>query len=107
MDVEQEAQGRAGDRLRAPYGPDLDQFAGPRDVGRGHGPPVDEQLSGLGERDTERLHDVPEGRRPVGGDGRASVPALVGDEEPQLRGYFEGDLGSVHLVRMPPVRPGG
>lgn len=101
MDVEEEAQRCAGDLLGAPHRPDLDQFARTGDVRHRHGASVDEELPGLGERDAEGLHDVSEGRRAVRGDGRASTPAVMGDEEPQFRGYFEGDLGSVHLVRMP------
>lgn len=101
MDVEQEAQRRARDLLGAPDRPHLDQFARAGDVGHGHGAAVDEELPGLGERDAERLHDMPEGRRAVRGDGGASAAAVVGDEEPQFRGHFEGDLRSVHLVRMP------
>ncbi|GGU91361.1 hypothetical protein GCM10010498_58050 [Streptomyces cavourensis] len=47
-----------------------------------------------------------EGGRAVGGERRAARAALMGHEEPQLRGYFEGDLGSVHPARMPPGRGG-
>lgn len=62
MDVEQEAQRGPRDLLGASHRPHLDHFARAGDVGHGHGTAVDEELSGLGERDAERLHDVSEGR---------------------------------------------
>ena len=101
MDIEEEAQGRARDLLGAAHRTDLDQLARAGDVRHRNGSAVDEELAGLGERDAEGLHDMAERRRAVRDDAGASLAALMGDEEPQLRGYFEVDPGSVHPARMP------